>query len=357
MGRRRLIPSLLALAILFALPAGARAAYYTLGSNLKADATVEEDHGADSAFWQVKYASGGLTEAPVGGQVTWVKVKGTVLPDPTGRKNPIPMMHFQTLHPMGDGTNYVELTSAAFYTPIGGDPNTIRTYKPVNMCFNKGDILGFNDIGGNEWWWGNNSGMPFQTFAAVRGSSMNFFTDDAGTMNGSRWGPKEVHQDEELLMQAHFVTGPDATDTCPGGYKQHIYQGADLRGGQTATLRTKIREAKIRIKCPFDTYGSCQGVVRATAVLKGRRILLGGDTFNTRHGYSDSVNIPVTKRLMRAIRRRGSVRVKLTADSHDDPAGEAGRVYGQRMLARDPSDVVPVQHKTTTAKITLKSDK
>jgi hypothetical protein len=51
------------------------------------------------------------------------------------------------------------------------------------------------------------------------------------------------------------------------------------------------------------------------------------------------------------------VRVKLTADSHDDPAGEAGRVYGQRMLARDPSDVVPVQHKTTTAKITLKSDK
>jgi hypothetical protein len=355
--RRSLVSCLLVLATLLALPVVARADSYTLGSDLKADATVEEDHGADSAFWQVAYESGGLTEAPVGGQVVSVKVKGTVLPDPTGRKNPIPMMHFQTLHPMGDGTLFVSLTSGAFYTPIGGDPNTIRTYKPVNMCMQKGDILGFNDIGGNEWWWGDHSGMPFQTFAAVRGSTMNFYTKNAGTMNGSRWGAKEVHQGEELLMQARFVTGAEATDTCPGGYAQHIYKGVDLRDGQTATLRTKIQEAKVRITCPFDTYGSCQGVVRASAVLGGRQVLLGGDTFSSAHGWSDSVNIPVTASVMRAIQRQGSVRVKLTADSHDDPAGEPQRVYGQRMLPRDPSDVVPVQHKTTTATIALKADK
>jgi hypothetical protein len=352
-----MLSCLLALAALLALPVGAQATAYTLGSDLKADATVVEDHGADSAFWQVKYANGGLTEAPAGGQVVSVKVKGIVLPDPTGRKNPIPMIHFQTLHPMGDGTVRVELTSGRFYTPIGGDPNVVRTYYPINMCMNKGDMLGFNDIGGNEWWWGNYSGMPFQTFAAVRGSSMNFFTDDAGTMNGSRWGPLETHEGEELLMQAKLVTGRDATDTCPGGYKQHIYKGVDLRDGQTATLRTKIREAKVRITCPFDTYGSCQGLVRATAVLNGKDVLLGGDTFNTRHGWSDSVNIPVEPGVMRAIQRQGSVRVKLVADSHDDPAGEPERVYGQRMLDRDPSDVTPVQHRTTTATITLRADK
>ena len=343
---------MLALAILFAAPVGARADYYTLGSDLKADANVEEDHGADSAFWQVKYASGGLTEAPVGGQVTWVKVKGTVLPDPSGRKNPIPMMHFQTLHPMGDGTVYVELTSGAFYTPIGGDPNTVRTYKPVNMCMNRGDILGFNDIGGNEWWWGPWDGMPFLTFARAIGSATNFYTKNRGTNIGSRWAPAETKEGEELLMQMHFVTGPDATDICPGGYKQHIFQGTNLRGGQVATLRTSTRTAKIRYRCPSNTYGGCLGTLRADALIGRGRVPLGSATFHAGPSYSGSVEIPLTKKLFSRMRRAGKVPVYLTAVSHDDPRHDK-RVYRFRALPVDREDTPPIQRKTTHARISL----
>jgi hypothetical protein len=351
---RRLIPCT-AVAVTLALPVAAQGAVYTLGSDLKADATIVEDHGADSAFWNTTLESGDRTTAPAGGQVTSVKVKGTVLPDPTGRKIPMTMMHFQTLHPMPDGTVLVELSSAPFFTPLGGDQNTVSTYHPVNMCLHKGDILDFNDIGGNEWWWGNYSGMPFRTFGRVAGSSVNFYTKNEGTNIGSRWAPAENHQGEELLMQMKFATGSDATDICPGGYKQHIYEGVDLRGGQTATLRTKVGEAKVRITCPYETYGACQGVARAEAVLNGTKVLLGGGAFDTRHGYSDSLNIAISKANMRRIQRLGSVQVRLTADSHDDPAHDP-RAGGRQALSPDPSDRVPVQHKTDVATITIQAD-
>src|SRR5438128_7506886 len=100
---RRLFPYLWTLAMLVAAPA-ASAAVTTLGSDLKAPADVVEAHGADSAFWNVALLSGGHTAAPVGGQVTSVRIKGIVLNDPTGRTKPRTMIHFQTLQPQGDGT-------------------------------------------------------------------------------------------------------------------------------------------------------------------------------------------------------------------------------------------------------------
>ena len=356
MARRRLTAALLASAALLAAPACAHAGVITLGSDLKADANVTEDHGADSVFWNESLENGGVTAAPVGGQVTIVRVKGSVLPDPTGRKNPVPLILFKTLHRLPDGRMHVEISSAPFYTPIGGDPNAVSAYRPVNMCLHKGDYLSFSDIGGNEWWWGEYSGTPFRVFHTARGSTMGFYTKNAGIMNGSRWMPDPLHQGEELLMQARLETGPDATDFCPGGYEEHVYKGVDLRGGQTATLRTKIREAKVRITCPYESYGSCKGVARAEAIIDGERVLLGGDAFSTRRGYSDSLNIPVPKGVMRRIQRAGSVSVRLTADSHDDPANDP-RVYNHRALARDASDRVPVQRRTNTARIKLRADK
>jgi hypothetical protein len=349
---RRLIVGCITLLVLLAVAPVASARYYRLGSDLKATPNMVEHHGADSAFWNVKLGSGGLTNAPVGGQVTEVRVKGIVLPDPTGRRKPIPMIHFQTLHPHSDGTFEVELSSAPFYTPIGGDPNTISTYRPVNMCLHQGDILDFNDIGGNEWWWGNYDGMPFLTFARERGSSTNFYTKNNGTNIGSRWAPAQLKDGEELLMQMKFATGPDATDICPGGYKQHIFTGTNLRGGQEATLRASTRTAKIRYRCPSNTYGGCLGILRAEALLGGVRVPIGSATFRAGPSYSGSVEIPLTKRLFNRLRRAGKVPVFLTADSHDDPRHDK-RVYRFRALPVESHDAIPVQRKTTRAKITL----
>jgi hypothetical protein len=350
---RRLIVGCIALLVLLAVAPAASARWYTLGSDLKPTPTIVEHHGADSAFWNVKLGSGGLTTAPVGGQVTEVKVKGVVLKDPTGRKNPIPMIHFQTLHPHSDGTFEVELSSAPFYVPIGGDPNTISTYRPVNMCLHKGDYLDFNDIGGNEWWWGPWDGMPFLTFARVLGSATSFYTKNNGTNIGSHWAPHDTREGEELLMQMKFATGPHATDICPGGYKQHIFKGTNLRAGQVATLRASSRTAKIRYRCPSNTYGGCLGTLRAEALLGRVRVPLGGATFRAGPSFSGSVEIPLTKKLFNRLKRAGQVRVFLTANSHDDPNHDK-RVYRFRALPVERSDQVPVQHKTSRARITLK---
>jgi hypothetical protein len=351
--RRFLVGSIALLALLVAAPV-APAANYRLGSDLKATPSIVEHHGADSAFWNVKLGSGGFTAAPVGGQVTAVRIKGIVIPDPSGRRNPIPMIHFQTLHPYDDGTVEVELSSAPFYTPIGGDPDTISTYHPVNMCLHKGDYLDFNDIGGNEWWWGNYDGMPFLTFARSPGSATNFYSKNNGTNINSRWAPADTRDGEELLMQMQFATGPDATDICPGGYKQHIFTGTNLRGGQVATLRTSTRTAKIRYRCPSNTYGGCLGTLRAEALLGGVRVPLGSATFHAGPSFSGSVEIPLTKKLFNRIRRAGGASVFLTADSHDDPQHDQ-RVYRFRALPIEREDAVPVQRKTTRARITLKS--
>src|SRR2546423_2473307 len=179
---RRLIPCLIAALIaLLALPATGQAGVQIFGSDLSAPADVIEHHGADSAFWNVKLGNGGTAAAPADGQVTEVRVKGNVLDDPRGQIKPMTMMHFQVLHPMGDGSVKVMLSSGAFYTPLGGDSQQINTYAPVNLCVHKGDYVDFNDIGGNQNHWGRFDGMPFRTFIPVPGSIMNFNSDDNGT--------------------------------------------------------------------------------------------------------------------------------------------------------------------------------
>ena len=345
-GAFRRIFAVAALALLVVVPA-ASANVISLGSDLKGDANLVEAHGADSAFWNVQLESGGLTAAPVGGQVTSVRVKGTVLPDPTGRRKPLPMIHFQTLNPMGDGTMKVELSSAPFYVPIGGDPNTVSTYRPVNMCMHKGDYLDFNDIGGNEWHWGPYSGMPFRTFSAVRGSAISFYTKNQGTNIGSRWAPMWTGKGQELLMQMTFASGADATDICPGGYKQHVFKGLDIRDAQTTSGTIKIRTT-----CPSPTYGKCQGVVRAEAVVNGQKVTVGSATFDVPRAYSRTVEIPITSDGAKAIKKAGSARVRLIADAHDDPHHDS-RVYQWRVFRRTDDDVTPVQRRTTYQALTV----
>jgi hypothetical protein len=343
MAGRRLFPCLVALALVLAAPSVAQAYIQVYGSDLSAPANMVEGHGADSAFWNVSFANGGPTQAPSDGQVTSVRVKGIVLPDPTGRRHPTTMIHFQTLRPMPDGSMSVWISSGAFFVPLGGDPEQISTYHPINMCVHKGDYLDFNDIGGNEWWWGNYSGMPFQTFSRVPGSAVDFYTKNAGTNNGSRWKPMLTKPAEELLMQMKLNTGPDATDICPGGYMQHRYRGVDLRNGQEATVSGGA--ARLRVNCHYKNFGGCGGTARATATVNGRRVSVGSGKFWVCHGCSGDLNLSLSSAGVQAVRRARALRVRLTAVSHDNPRGDSRARWGSER----------VQTRANAATVTLRA--
>jgi len=320
--------------------APAQATKVVYGSDLKAPASVVEAHGADSVFWNVTLQDGGATAAPANGQITSVQVKGIVLPDPNGAITPTTMIHFQTLHPLPDGEMVVALSSGAFFTPLGGDPQQVSAYQPVNMCVTKGDFLDFSDIGGFEWRWGNYGGMPFQTFGAVRGSAMGFYTKNAGTMNGSQWLPLATNQGEELLMQMRLATGPDATWICPGGYAQHVYKGVDLHPGQTAPLRGGA--ARVKVACPWPTYGTCQGSLRGTAKVNGHKVSFTKTAFKVAHGNTGNVMLPVPSSALPAV--QNGLRVHLVASSHDDP----------RHDTRDRWPLLtPIQSKVNRATVTV----
>ena len=344
---RRPLTILAVLAAMLAVPASSQAGEITFGSDLSAPADLVEHHGPDSAFWNVSLPGGGSGAAPADGEVTEVKVKGMVIPDPLGQIKPMTMIHFQVLHPMGDGSMMVMLSSAAFYTPLGGDSQAISTYHPFNLCVRKGDIVDFNDIGGFEWRWGAYYGMPFQTFSRVPSSTTAGYYADNGTNNGSRWKAQELKQGEELLMQTKLSTGPDSTDYCHGGYKQHIFKGLSIRDSQLPTVRTRVRTVKVRATCPGPSYGACRGTMKLVATIKGVRQTIGTKSFSVKPAYSTNVEFKLSKSVVRAIQKARSVQATAIADTRDDPSGDPH--------AR--TNDVPVQSKSTSSAMILKADK
>jgi hypothetical protein len=316
------------------------------GSDLTAPANLIEHHGADSAFWNIKLGSGHGTAAPADGQVTTVRLKGAVIPDPSGRQNPITMFHFQVLHPQSDGSVRVSLSSGAFYTPIGGDYQQVNSYQPINLCVHKGDYVDFNDWGGNEWHWGNYDGIPWQVFSRVSGSTTNFYSADNGTNNGSQWKPAQTKQGEELLMQTTIATGPDATDICPGGYQQHIFKGVQVRPVQPGIVRTRTRAVKIITLCPGPSYGHCAGTMTLRGTIGGRAITLGSAPFKIPYAQTGNVQITLSKATLKLIQKAKVVSVNAVADAHDAPDSD-----------RRANPGVPVQSRTTSQTLTLRPDK
>jgi hypothetical protein len=332
---------------LLLLPAAARSDVTRFGSDLSAPANVIEAHGADSAFWNVRLANGNATTAPAAGQIVEVKVKGTVIPNPNpNARQPVTMIHFQVLKPMPDGTLRVMLSSGDFYTPLGGDPQQITTYRPVNLCVDRGDYVDFNDIGGSEWWWYPYLGMPFQVFSRVSGSTTNFYTADNGTNVGTQWRPRETKQGQELLMQTTLATGRDATDICPGGYAQHIFRGLTIREPQTAILRTNPRTVKIRAHCHGENYGACEGRMTLRARINGKNTVLGTAPYRIQSAYTTNVAVQLSPVMTKKVQQARVVQTTVIAESHDDPRSDS-RAH----------PTVPVQEKTTRGNITIKPDR
>jgi hypothetical protein len=195
-----------AVAAILALPGVADAKRKHFGSDLKAPANLREAHPVDSAFWAKKLPNGHGVKVPAKGKIVAVKLKGTAIRK--GSVAPVTLFHFQVLRPIGNGKVRVILTSGNFNVPVGGDPNRITTYHPVNLCAKKGDYIDFNDVGGFQ----SGSyphGTPFQIFSSVMGATTNRYTKAGGSNNGDSFTGKP-RQGEELLMRMTLGTGSDA---------------------------------------------------------------------------------------------------------------------------------------------------
>lgn len=191
------------------VPATAWAKHKTFGSDLKADASVELAQPVDTAYWNVGLPIKQGAKAPAKGSISTIRVKGTAV-----RHGPRPdtTIHFQVLHPIGHGKVKITLTSGAFNVPVGGDPNQVTSYHPVNLCVHKGDYVALNVIGGYE---ANHypSGTPFRIFAPLSGAAMRSYTKINGTNNGDRFKGKRT-AGQELLMQTVLATKKDAAYPC-----------------------------------------------------------------------------------------------------------------------------------------------
>ena len=361
---RKLLSGLAAVAAAaLAFPAAGVAAVETFGSDLSAPAnSIEPDggihpahggawYGADTAFWNTKLANGNRVTAPADGQIVEIRVKGTALAGPHPWNPNVPpraLVHFQVIHPQPDGSMLVDLTSGGVDWPIGGDPQQITTYRPVNLCAHAGDYVDLNTWGGHEWRWDRYGGIPMQVFSQVRGSSLNWYEADNGTNNG-QFLRGRARDGRELLMQTVIATGPDATDICPGGYAQHIFRGLEIQPSpQSAVVRTRERVAKVRTFCHGENYGSCKGRLTLRADVAGQQVEIGSTEFNVDNSHTVNVRVPLSEEVVYGLRAAGSLSVTATADSHDDPAHDERVKWGR---------AIPVQSKVTTGAVTLKPDK
>ncbi|HEX8052913.1 MAG TPA: PASTA domain-containing protein [Thermoleophilaceae bacterium] len=360
--RKLLVTVAAVAAVACAFPAAGMAEVSTFGSSLAAPANSIEPNGAihpayggdwfgaDTAFWNTQLADGGQVTAPRDGQIVEVRVKGIAMqgPHPWDPSNPRALVHFQTIHPQPNGTALVELTSAGVDWPIGGDPQQITTFRPLNLCLHKGDYVDFNTWGGHEWRWDRYGGIPLQVFSRVPGSSMNWYENDADTNNGD-YLTGRTRDGVELLLQTVIASGPDASDICPGGYSQHIFRGLEIQPSpQTAVLRTRDRVAKIRTFCHGENYGACVGTMKLTADIGGQEVELGRTDYRVENSYTVNLQVPLSADVVRGIQGAGSLHVSVVADSHDDPRADERVKWGA---------AIPVQSKVTTGEATLKPDK
>jgi hypothetical protein len=353
-----------ACAVVAAFPAASPAAIETFGSDLSAPAnTIEPNggihpayggdwYGADTAFWNTKLANGNRTTAPANGQIVEIRVKGTAVAGPhpwNPNVAPRALVHFQVLTPQPDGSMKVDLTSGGVDWPIGGDPQRITTYRPINLCVDAGDYVDFNTWGGHEWRWDRYGGIPLQVFSTTRGSTMGWFEKDQGTNNGQTLAPTRALGNRELLMQTVIATGPDATDICPGGYAQHIYRGLEIQPNpQSAVLRTKEGVAKVRTFCHGENYGACVGKLSLRATFGGQEVEIGSADFRVENSHTVNVKVPLSAEVVHGIRGAGSLKVRAVADSHDDPRNDERVRWGSQ---------IPVQSKVTEGSVTIKPDK
>lgn len=337
---------LAALVATLAVTGTAHAAVTTFGSDLSAPANRVNSHGADTAYWNATLAGGHAVTAPTEGQITSISVKGGVLTS-TKDNRLARLVHFQVLRPRGGTKNRVQLTSGNFYLPRTDDQQVVTTYREprlVNLCVSKGDIVVLNSIGGSEFRPDDSvPGSQLQIFSDVPGSLVRWYEKDNGTNNGTTLPSFTESPNQELLMQTAVSSGPDATDLCPGGYRQHIFRGLDVKAAPQPALKVKQRRARLKGQCHGENYGGCFGKLRLDAVIDGESVRLGSVRFSIRAGYKATIEVPISQTNVARIQKAKGVTATVTSDARDNPR------IDRRVRWRS----VPVQKKTTIDKVRL----
>ena len=359
---RRLVLPILAAALCLA-PAGAQAAESDFGSDLSSPANLSANHGADTSYWNIGASPAlGAYAAPAEGQVTVVKLKGGVIPNErlrnTDEERIAQIIHFQVLRDAGDGRlKVVSLSTGHLQIPVTSDQQEVTTYKPVNLCVRQGDFVAFNTIGAHEYRrdpgvLGGPEGAEYQVFGRVPGANTQWYSKDNGLNEGSKFlpSPNDQMQGFELLMRTTLATGPDATDICPGGYAQHVFRGADINPPPKVSpivVRTKDRDARVRIFCHGENYGGCVGTLK---LLDANQQVIGSGRFDVPSTHTEPVEIPLSDATIAAISAAGTMRVTAVADAPDKPAADPRNTDA-------PGTRPGPQQKTTTEELTLKPDK
>ncbi|HEX8052910.1 MAG TPA: PASTA domain-containing protein [Thermoleophilaceae bacterium] len=329
------------------------------GSDLAAPAALQANHGADTSYWNI---GRGVYTAPVEGQVTIVKLKGAVLPNErlrnTDAEKLAQIIHFQVLRPKGDGNlKLVERSTGHLEMPIADSQQAqelVTSYRPVNLCVKRGDIIAFNTIGAHEYRRdpgtpGGPGGAEYQVFGRVPDQASQWYEKDAGLNEGTTIDPSPFPPmiGYELLMRNTLASGPDASDICPGGYSQHIFRGLEFLDHAQPTVKTKTSSIRLKIFCHGENYGSCSGNLGVDATLDGTPTHLGDLKFNVPPTHTQNVDVPVSRANLLKLQLAKSVVGTLTADARDNPRADD----------RVKWDSVPVQEKTTTDQVTLTPDK
>ena len=360
MARRLLLVSLVVLCL---APAGARAEVSDFGSDLSLPASAAHNSGPDISYWNAGPSPGlGSYVAPAEGQVTEVKLKGALIPNPrlrnTDEERIAQIIHFQVLRDKGDGRlKVVQLSTGHMQMPLSDQPEQVVTaYRPVNLCVKRGDLVAFNTIGAHEYRrdpgsLGGPQGAEYQVFGIAPDMITQFYSKDNGLneMTTIDPSPNDVLFRHELLMRTTLATGPDATDICPGGYAQHVFRGADINPPPKVSpivVRTKDRNARVRIFCHGENYGGCVGTLKLVA----NGVEIGAARFDVKSTHTEAVEVRLSPATIAAIQAAGTTKVTAVADATDKPSADPRNTDA-------PGTRPAPQQKTTSEELTLKPDK
>src|SRR4051794_25701396 len=295
-------------------PIASRAAVIRFGSDLEKPANRAEAHGPDAAFWNVGGAALG-NAVPADGQITQLRLKGTAVPSGLPRAPaPLTQFHFQVLHPNGDGSMSVTLSTNPMNLPADGDPNQVTTYRPDGyLCAKRGDYLDFNDEGGFVPGYYAN-GVPYQVFSSAPGSALNWFSKDNGTNIGATFAGA-LGSGEELLLQGTLATGADASPVC-GGMKGKVFHGLAIA---RAAVNVRRGFVPVRVTCPGTAQGRCEG----TLTLSDKGAVVGSIGLWVRPTTSINLHVKLSKAGQKLLKKAKKLKVTASASTRDARGGRA----------------------------------
>lgn len=265
--------------------------------------------GADTAIWNTS-VEGRPAAMPHAGQAVAIKLEGCAVPAP-GDPTPLDQIHFQTLTPQGGGIK-VELSSASFTIPTCGEhgagSSTVTTYRPYNLCVDKGDYVGFNDEGGFAPPY-YRAGVPYRVLGSVRGDALVSFIRGDGTGNGAIFLPSDKETMEGwatsrnvgLMMDVELGTGADARYVCPTGTKEAPRVFAPMRISRQTDGINRARVVAVAIYCRPAT--GCHGGATLELPAAGRAARVGSTAFSLPGNATSHLPIRVSPQVLSLIHR------------------------------------------------------